>query len=112
MFARVGIFHGAPERVDDDETHRAREQMFSTLLRLSGFAGLYVLADRHTGKSIGISLWETEAALQAWEQMRRPMVADRAAAAGHTEQEGSSYEVVFNSLTSPMSTAPVPGTSH
>ena len=112
MFARVGIFHGAPERVDDDETHRAREQMFSTLQRLSGFAGLYVLADRQTGKSIGISLWQTEAALQAWEQMRRPMVADRAAAAGHTEQEGAIYEVVFNSLTGPTSTVPLPGAAH
>ena len=43
MFARVGIFHSTPERVDDDEARRAREQMLQTLQGLAGFAGLYVL---------------------------------------------------------------------
>jgi heme-degrading monooxygenase HmoA len=103
MFARVGIFQSTPERVDDDEARRAREQMLQTLQRLPGFAGLYVLGDRQTGKTMGISLWETEAALHAWEEMRADIVRNRAAAAGHVEQEGASYEVVFSSRTEPTS---------
>jgi len=99
MFARVGIFQSAPERVDDDEARQAREQMLQTLQRLPGFAGLYVLGDRQTGRTIGISLWETEAELDAWEQMRGSIVRNQAAAAGHIEQEGARYEVVFNSQT-------------
>src|SRR5207244_7855892 len=109
MFARVGIFQSTPERVDDDEARRAREQMLQTLQRLPGFAGLYVLGDRQTGKTIGISLWETEAALQAWEQMREDIVPNRAAAAGHTEQEGASYEVVFSSQAGRTSRAALVG---
>ena len=99
MFARVGIFQSTPERVDDDEARQAREQMLQTLQGLPGFAGLYVLGDRQTGKPIGISLWETEARLDAWEQMRGGIVRNQAAAAGHIEQEGARYEVVFNSQT-------------
>ena len=87
MFARVGIFQSTPERVDDDEARQAREQMLQTLQGLPGFAGLYVLGDRQTGKTIGISLWETEAGLDAWEQMRGGIVRNQAAAAGHTEQK-------------------------
>ena len=73
--------------------------MLQTLRGLPGCAGLYVLGDRQTGKTIGISLWETEAELDVWEQMRGDIVRNRAAAAGHTEQEGARYEVVFSSKT-------------
>jgi heme-degrading monooxygenase HmoA len=67
--------------------------------RQPGFAGLHILADRQTGKTLAISFWETEAALRAWEQMRGPIVAEQEATTGRTEQEGGSYEVVFNSKT-------------
>ncbi len=77
MFGRVGIFSGPPERVDDDVTQQAREQTLRTLQTIPGFAGLHVFADRQTGKTIAISLWETEAAVQAWEQMRGPIVAEQ-----------------------------------
>ena len=99
MFGRVGTFHGAPERVDDDVTQQAREQTLRTLRTIPGFVALYVLADRQSGKTIAISLWETEAAAQAWEQMRGPIVADNEATTGRTEQESGRYEVVFSSKT-------------
>jgi heme-degrading monooxygenase HmoA len=97
MFARAGIFQGAPERLDDEIIRRSREQMLQTLQGLPGFAGLHVLADRATGKTIAICLWEMEAALRAWERMRRPIVADHEATTGRAEQEGANYEVVFTS---------------
>ena len=97
MFARIGTFHSAPEQVDDDAAQHAREQALSRLRQLPGFIGLHVFADRQTGSTVGLSLWETEEALRAWEHMRRPIVAEQAAGAGHTEQESVSYELVFSS---------------
>ena len=112
MFARIGTFHSAPEHVDDDVAQHAREQALSRLRQLPGFIGLHVFADRQTGNTIGPSLWETEAALRAWEQMRRPIIAEQAAGAGHTEQESANYELVFSSGDHFMPTAPLTGTAH
>ena len=86
--------------------------MHSTLKYLSGFAGLYVLAYRETGRRIGISLWQSAAALHAWEQMRGGIVPNRPAAAGRAEQEGASYEVVFSSYADPTSAVPLTGAVH
>src|ERR671932_2250991 len=97
MFARIGTFHSAPEQVDDDVAQHARERALSSLRELPGFIGLHVFADRQTGTTIGLSLWETEAALRAFEHLRRAIVADQAAGAGHTEQESANYELVFSS---------------
>ena len=112
MFARIGTFHSAPEQVDDDVARRAREQMLARLRQLPGFVGGYVFADRQTGTTIGLSLWETEAALQAWEHMRRPIVAEQIAGTGHTEQESANYELVFSSGGPFLPTAPLTGTAH
>ena len=112
MFARVGIFHGAPEHLDDDAVRQAREQTLLLLQRQPGFAGLHILADRQTGKTLAFSLWETEAALRAWEHMREPLVADQEATTGRTEQESGSYEVVFSSGGHPMPTAPLTRTAN
>ncbi len=103
MFGRVGIFSGPPQRVDDDVTQQAREQTLRTLQTISGFAGLHIFADRQTGKTIAISLWETEAAVQAWEHMRGPIVAEQVRPTGRTEQESGLYELVFSSTADPTS---------
>ena len=108
MFARVGMFHGSPEHLDA-AIRRGLEQTLPALQRQSGFAGLYVLADRQTGKTLAFSLWETEAALRAWEQTRPPIVADQAAGTGRTEQEGASYEVVISPESHSIPAVPLTG---
>jgi heme-degrading monooxygenase HmoA len=97
MFARIGTFFGPPERLDDDVTRQALEQMLRILQTTPGFAGLHVFADRQTGKSISFSLWETAAAAQAWEQMRGPIVAEQLRPTGRSEQESATYELLFSS---------------
>jgi heme-degrading monooxygenase HmoA len=97
MFALAGVFHGAPEHLDEDAIRHAREQTLLLLQRQPGFGGLHILADRQTGNTLAFSFWETEAALPAWEQMRGPIVAEQTAPTGRTEQEGGNYEVVFSS---------------
>ena len=97
MYARVGVFHGAPEHLDDDAVRRSREQTLAVLRQRPGFAGLHILADRQTGKTLAFSFWETQAALRAWERMRGPIIAEHEATTGRTEQEGGSYELLFSS---------------
>ena len=55
MFARIGTFSGAPERVDDEVTRQAQMETFRILQSIPGFAGVHVFADRQTGKTIAIS---------------------------------------------------------
>ena len=89
MFARIGTFSGAPSGVDDEVTRRAKMETFRILQSIPGFAGVHVFADRHIGKTIAISLWETEAAARAWEQMRGPIVDEQLRPIGHREQESA-----------------------
>src|SRR5256885_1808873 len=51
-------------RVDDEVTRRAQLEAFRILQSIPGFAGVHVFANRPTGKTIAISLWETEAAVR------------------------------------------------
>ena len=111
MFVRVGVFHGAPEHLDDDAIRHARQQMLLRLQQQPGFAGQHILADRQTGKTLAFSFWETEAALRIWEKIRGPIVADHEATTGRTEQEGGSYVVVFSSEARLMPTPPLAGTA-
>jgi len=107
MFARLGISQGAPEHLDA-AIRWAREQTLPDLERLPGFKGLYVLVDRQTGKGVGISLWETEAALQGSEDIARA----HRAASGRTQQELAIYEVVITPETHAMPAAPAAGVAH
>ena len=56
-----------------------------------------MFANRPTGKTIAISLWETEAAARAWEQMRGPIVGEQLRPRGHSEQESATYELLLSS---------------
>ena len=64
MFARVVTFHRRPDLLEE-AVASAREEVLALMQRQAGFKGFYVLADRTSGKQIGISFWETEAAARA-----------------------------------------------
>jgi len=63
MFARVSIIQGKKEQVDKGISHY-REQTIPAIRRMAGFKGAYLLVDRKSGKSIGITLWDTEKNLE------------------------------------------------
>jgi heme-degrading monooxygenase HmoA len=69
MHARTGTLQVSPERIDDvvggirDQIPRYHEQQ--------GYKGFTVLADRGSGKVIGISYWESEADLEASDELGR-----------------------------------------
>ena len=64
MFARVRITSGVPEKVDDGIRH-FRETVVSSYQDVAGFKGAYLLVNRKNGKIMGITLWDTEAGMQA-----------------------------------------------
>lgn len=64
MFARVSITEGSPERIDES-IHFMRETVIPECRKIRGFKGSYLLVDRKTGKQMGITLWKTEADLNA-----------------------------------------------
>ena len=67
MFARVVTVQTPPDRLDDG-VRLLREQVIPAERSMSGFKSAYVLGDRQTGKSLVVTLWESEEALRASEQ--------------------------------------------
>jgi heme-degrading monooxygenase HmoA len=64
MFARVRTTSGVPEKVDDGIRH-FRENVVASYKDVAGFKGAYMLVNRQSGKIVGITLWDTEASMQA-----------------------------------------------
>jgi quinol monooxygenase YgiN len=60
MYARVTTVQIAPGNVDE-ATNITREAVIPAAQQAKGFKGYWALGDRATGKSVVITLWETEA---------------------------------------------------
>jgi heme-degrading monooxygenase HmoA len=71
MHARVTTMEGTSERLDEG-LRQIREDVLPQLQQQDGFKGFVVFDNRQSGKLIGFSLWESEQAMQASED-----VADR-----------------------------------
>jgi heme-degrading monooxygenase HmoA len=59
MYARIITSQFKPASIDD-AIHIWQDSMISSLKQSQGFKGAYVTGDRHTGKGVTITLWETE----------------------------------------------------
>jgi len=64
MHARVGTIQFQPGKLDEG-IQIYRESILPEARQQSGFKGAMGLVDRSTGKSLSITLWETEADAQA-----------------------------------------------
>ena len=61
------MFEGSPEQMDE-LLRQAREQVLPQAKQDEGFKGLSALGDRHSGKTLGITFWESEEAMRASEE--------------------------------------------
>jgi hypothetical protein len=95
MFARVTMFEGPREHVDDFR-HALVEHMLPALRRLAGYQGVLILADRQGGKVLGISLWEGEEAMGASEEAAYWFRTYGAEAASERVTNVERYEVFFS----------------
>jgi hypothetical protein len=92
MHARVNTFQGTPEGVEP-AIKNVREQVLPNLRQVAGWAGLVSLVDRATGKSIGITLWESDAALRKSEEAANSIRQQSASAGGAQIVSVERYEV-------------------
>ena len=93
MYARVNTIEGSPDRMDDVTTH-IQEQTLPQLRQMDGFKGFVTLADRQSGKVLGVAFWESEEALRDTEVPVSKVRSEAAQAAGGTVAGVEQYEVI------------------
>ena len=92
MYARISTFEGSPENIDQ-ELRQVRQNVLPRLQQQEGFEGMVALGDRKTGKTLGITFWESEEALEASEEVAARMREDSAEAMSETIAGVERYEV-------------------
>jgi len=95
MHVRLTTIEGSPDRMDDAKRH-TQEQTLPQLQKMEGFKGFVALGDRHSGKLIGVSFWESEEALRATDQAVSSVRSGAAEAASGTVASVEHYEVFVN----------------
>ncbi len=96
MFARVSTFQGTAEGIEQSLTHAP--DILERVEALDGFGGMYYLVDRASGKSMAVTLWESEADLQASVEAANRIRNDEAAADGSEIVGVDHYEVAVSEL--------------
>jgi len=96
MFARVSTFRGTPEGVVKS-LDRAPD-VLERAEAIAGFKGLYYLVDRESGKTMSITLWETESDLQASVEAANQIRSDETAADGSEILAVEHFEVAAAEL--------------
>ena len=97
MFARVSTFQGQPDQTAEG-IRIAREQILPAARLQDGFKGIYLLFDRESGRSLSITLWETEEDMKASEEAASRVRTESAEAAGETIIGVERYEVALQEL--------------
>ena len=95
MFARVTTLQGRSDRVDEG-IKAVQDQVIPAARQMEGFKGMLALADRATGKMIGITLWESEDAVQQSEEAANQLRSGAAGAGGADIVSVERFEVVVD----------------
>ena len=94
MYARVSTLEGPPELMDAS-LRQAREVVLPQGRLMEGFKGMIALGDDHSGRTLGITFWETEEAMRASEEAANRLREESADASGDTIVSVERYEVGF-----------------
>ena len=92
MYARVSIFEGPPDLMDES-LRQAREEVLPRAKQMEGFEGMIALGDRQSGKTLGITLWESEEAMRASEEAANQLRQESAEASSEHIAGVERYEV-------------------
>ncbi|MBP1636390.1 MAG: Antibiotic biosynthesis monooxygenase [Acidobacteria bacterium] len=95
MYARVTIVHMAPGKVND-ATELYHSSVVPAVQQREGYRGIFLLGDRQTGKSLSITLWDTEANLMAGESGFHQAQVDKFKGLYTTPPEKELYEVLVH----------------
>ncbi len=97
MFARVSTFQGPPDQTSKG-IRVAQEQILPAARLQDGFVGIYLLYDRESGRSLAITLWETEEDMKASEEAAHRARTESARASGDVIVRVERYEVALQEL--------------
>jgi heme-degrading monooxygenase HmoA len=101
MFVRTSTITGDPAKADES-TRFYTEQMIPAIKEEPGFLGALLVTDRATGKSLGLTFWETREALQASEEAANKWRAQGATkASASTTPVVERFEVVYYGVPEP-----------
>ena len=95
MHARVSYIDAQPDKLDD-VIGQVESDVVPTLKDQDGFKGFTVLADRESGRMIGISFWESEDALSASDEVADRTRGEAAETAGSPEPRVERYQVAVD----------------
>jgi heme-degrading monooxygenase HmoA len=90
----MSVFEGSPEQLDEG-LRQAREEVLPRAKQMEGFKGMIALGDRQSGKTLGITFWESEEAMRASEEEANRVRSESAEASGETIAGVERYEVGF-----------------
>jgi heme-degrading monooxygenase HmoA len=96
MHARVSTFQGPtnPEQIEEGLRY-ARENILPQARQMDGYKGVIGLLDRQSGKSLTVTLWESEQAMHASEEEANRLRQESTEAASETVEGVERYEVAF-----------------
>ena len=101
MFARVNFLETTPDRIAD-VAHVVRDVVHPGIRGENGYVGYVVLGDRHTGKAIGVTLWESEAARERSDLKARQLRPRVEQDTGGTMRSVENYDVLFLDIRSSL----------
>ena len=93
----MSTFQGPPDQTSKG-IRVAREQILPAARLQDGFVGIYLLYDGESGRSLAITLWETEEDLKASEEAALRARAESAWATGDVIVRVERYEVTLQEL--------------
>jgi heme-degrading monooxygenase HmoA len=98
MWARISTYEGSPGSIDESVAY-ARETILPKARQLAGYRGIYLVADRQTGKSMSITLWDREDDLRASEADADRLRKDASEHVGDTIAGVERFEVLLHEVT-------------
>ena len=75
---------------------QAQESVIPAARRLAGYQGILVLGDRGSGKSIAITLWESEQAMRESEEAANKLRSEASEAGGEEIVSVERFEVLLD----------------
>jgi heme-degrading monooxygenase HmoA len=97
VFARATFGEAPPERLDE-ATQEILEHVLPALRIQDGFNGALILVERGSGKVLGVTLWESEQAMDATEEAAHWLRVFSAEAAGGMVTGVGRYDVLFSEV--------------
>jgi heme-degrading monooxygenase HmoA len=92
MHARMSTLEGATDEMDE-ALRDVIEHVVPLLKQQDGFKGFIALGNRQSGELIGVSLWESEQAMQASEEVGDRTRSETAEDTGEAIADVERYEV-------------------